>query len=97
MSDETVYVDHDIAVLFDQLGQMVPLESGPQPPEFASTDDATGDEALIEVVTEVGRALQSLHAQVQILRNEMRLTMLNAFAADEYQTVEAIATPTEDE
>lgn len=85
-----VSIDYDLPVLLDQLGSVVATDTAPVPPGFESVASTAGDEALVLLVGETGRAVQAFATQITILRNEMRVTMLNAFAADTYTPIENV-------
>lgn len=88
-----VRIDYDLPVLLEQLGSVVATDTTPVAPEYASVASDVGDGALGLSVAETHRAIEALGGQVLILRNEMRITMLNAFAADTYTQIETVTLP----
>ena len=92
-----VRLDPDLAVLLDQLGSVVVVDTAPIAPEHTSVADANGDAALVLLVAGASGAMPALATQITLLRNEMRLTMLSAIAADTFAWTENVTIPsTED-
>ena len=88
-----VRLDYDLPILLDQLGSVVATDTAPVAPVYASVSSSVGDEALVLLVADTGRAIEALAGQVTILRNEMRVTMLNAIAADTYTEIDNVILP----
>lgn len=80
--DAPLFINSLIFQYFDTLVEAVGADSAPDIPVPDTVGNATGDSALIALTVAARRALENFPTQVQILRDEMRVTALTALAAD---------------